>query len=325
MKTMMHNSLDRESCLGPHAEAVRESILAPAKRWRAFTFIEMLVSVAIISILVTISALGFRRLAESNVLAQAKNAVLTYSKIARSYAIANHVETMLVVNPFNGRFEIWHANPPAIGGSFSLLSDGTAPPLSDGYAYAPVLDSGARLPTDSRGRPLAAVHPIDYAEVPVTRPLMADAGERNMDNLSWAAFCFDKNGELVIRTRRIATRTYARRDASLRPAPANPQTPGQRNRLIDETPDMAYFIATPPIPMVVNGPDGDTPITSARGFIISDAIKMWQALGTTSISDPSIIVNGWLLQTRPGQPFRGFADTVVLNRYSGHELATGGV
>lgn len=283
---------------------------------RAFTFIEMLVSIAIIAVLVTISGLAFRKIAESNVLAQSKNAVLTYAKIARSYAVANHVETMMVVNPFNGRFEIWHANPAPLGGSWDPLSEA---PLTDGYAYAPVLDSGARLPMDARGRPLAAVHPIDYFEVPATRPI-APPDERNMDNMTWAAFCFDKNGELVTRTRRIATRTYKRRDGSLRPVPT---AAGGRNRLIDESPDLSV-LANPPFVIVINGPDGDTAITSARGFVISDAAKMRQVLGSDVIIDPSALVNGWLLKTRPSQPYADFADTIVLNRFSGHELARKG-
>lgn len=291
-------------------------------RRRAFTFIEMLVSIAIVSVLVTISALAFRKIAESNVLAQSKNAVLTYAKIARGYAVANHVETMMVVNPFNGRFEIWHANPAPLGGSWDPLSGGTAPPLSDGYAYAPVLDSGARLPTDARGRPLAAVHPIDYAEVPATRPVPADGAERNIDNFTWAAFCFDKNGELVTRTRRIATRTYRRRDGTLRD---NPPVPAVfRNRLEDESPDLSLFLLAPPKPMVINGPDGDTAITSARGFVISDAAKMRQVLGSDTLIDPSLLINSWLLKTRPSQPYADFADTIVLNRFSGHELARKG-
>lgn len=301
--------------------ARRRTRIIGGRRRRAFTFIEMLVSVAIISILVTISALGFRKIAESNTLAQARNAVLTYAKIARSYAVANHIETMFVVNPFNGRFEIWHANPPVFGGAWSILSEGPAPPLSDGYAFAPILDSGARLPTDSDGRPLAAVHPIDYADVPVTRPTAADGQERNIDNFTWAAICFDANGELVIRTRRIATRTYTRRNGTLRPAPA---AAGGRNRLIDESPDLSLLVAAPPIPMIINGADGDTPITSSIGLVISEASKMRQAIGSDSITDPSVLVNNWLLKTRTGQPYAAFADTIVLNRYSGHELLAKG-
>jgi prepilin-type N-terminal cleavage/methylation domain-containing protein len=286
-------------------------------RLRAFTLIEMLVSIAIIAVLVTISGLAFRKIAESNVLAQSKNAVLTYAKIARGYAVANHVETMMVVNPFNGRFEIWHANPAPFGGSWDPLSE---VPLTDGYAYAPVLDSGARLPTDARGRPLAAVHPIDYAEVPITRPTAADGAERNIDNLTWAAFCFDKNGELVTRTRRIATRTYTRRDGTARPLP---NAAGGRNRLIDESPDQSV-LTNPPGLMVTNGADGDTAITSARGFVISDAARMRHVLGSDTIIDPTLLINSWLLKTRPSQPYVDFADTIVLNRFSGHELARKG-
>lgn len=303
----------------PDRSARCRTRITGGRRRRAFTFIEMLVSVAIISILVTISALGFRKIAESNTLAQARNAVLTYAKIARSYAVANHIETMFVVNPFNGRFEIWHANPPVFGGAWSILSEGLVPPLSDGYAFAPILDSGARLPMDSDGRPLAAVHPIDYADVPVTRPTAADGQERNIDNFTWAAICFDANGELVIRTRRIATRTYTKRDGTPRDLPGPPVL---RNRLIDETPDLSIYAAGNP--MVINGVDGDTPITSSIGLVISEASKMRQAIGSDSITDPSVLVNNWLLKTRTGQPYAAFADTIVLNRYSGHQLLAKG-
>ncbi len=309
--------------------AERPTITIGGHRWRrAFTFIEMLVSVTIISILVTISALGFRKITESNTLAQAKNAVLTYAKIARSYAVANHIETMFVVNPFNGRFEIWHANPPVFGASWDVLSGGSPtidPWNTDGYAFAPVLDSGARLPTDSSGHQLAAVHPIDYADVPATRPTLADGEERNIDNFTWAALCFDANGELVVRTRRIATRTYTRRDGTLRPAPALPPNPpmaDQRNRLIDESPDLSILTAGGHL--VYKDLSGDTPITSSIGFVISEASKMRQVVGSDSITDPSVLVNNWLLKTRTGQPYAGFADTIVLNRYSGHQLLAKG-
>ncbi len=266
----------------------------------------MLVSLIIVVILLSLSALAFRRITESNVLAQAKNAVLNYAKIARSYAIANRIETMMVVNPFNGRFEMWHLNPPADGGSFDELSAGTAPPFTDGYAFAPVLDSGARLPLDGSGRPLAAVHPIDYGDDSL-RPFISDT-DQNMDNMTWAAMCFDASGELVIRTRRIATRTYTLRDGSLRPQ-------AERNRLLDESPDLSTLAVGP---MVHGDPAGDTPITSTRGFVISDAAKMRAILGDTVSTGE--LVNNWLLQTRPGGLFHDFADTVVLNRFSGSEL-----
>jgi prepilin-type N-terminal cleavage/methylation domain-containing protein len=273
-------------------------------RGSAFTLIELLASLAIISILLTLSAHTFRRVAESSVLAQARNAVVTYAKLARSYAIEHHVETMMVVNPYNGRFELWHLNPPAQGGAWDPISE-TA---SDGYAFAPVFDASARLPLDGNGLPAAGVNPIDY-DNPLYRPVAADAEEHNFDNLTWAAFCFDETGQLVIRTRRIATRSYTRRDGTTRPA-------NERNRLIDETPDVAKLLTGP---LVVGGTNGDTAITSSRGFVISEMSRMRTELGKYS-STPSSLVNNWLLLTRSGESFSSFVATVVLNKFSSQEL-----
>jgi len=268
---------------------------------RGFTLVEWLVTMAILVILLAAGSFAFRDVRESGILAQAKNALLTYVSVARNYAVANHIETMLVVNPFNGRFEIWHLNPPVDGGVWDPTS--TQPLLTDGYAYAPVLDASAAVPLDSKGRPLAAVHPIDYDDS-LYRP--TDPGDENLDNLTWTAFCFDENGKLVIRTRRIATRTYRFRNGTLRPA-------AQRNRLEDETPDLSLL---PPGPLV---DIQDTAITSARGFVISQRLKMDAVLGDQPTA--ANLVNQWLIETRPGGKYRKFAQTVVLDRFSGRELA----
>ena len=320
------------SCLcAPRCDPASHFDVSTVRRFgvSGFTLIEMMVTIAIISVVLSFSAFAFRKATESNVLAQAKNAVLTYAKIARSYAIANQIETMMVVNPYNGRFELWHLNPPPGGGPFEALSPGSppAPPFGptnmDGYTFAPVFDSGARIPPDGRGRPLAAVHPIDFADPvnplnpggPVWRETVADSEERNIDNLTWATFCFDRSGELVIRTRRIATRSYTMRDGSQRAA-------SERNRLIDESPDLAIF-RDPSLNanerfLVYGGSSGDTPITSTRGFIISEAQKLRLALGNNPT--PAQLVNSWLLETRPGGRYSDFASTVILNRCSGEEL-----
>src|SRR5258708_5404796 len=140
---------------------------------------------------------------------------------------------MMVATPFTGRFELWPLNPTTDGGPFDPLSAS----LPDGYAYPPIFDTGARLPIDGNGLPVAAVHPIDYDEPDLLHPRQnyrrttTDANGRNIDNLTWAAFCFDENGRLVTRTRRIATRTYFLRDGTQRAA-------AERNRLPDESPDL---------------------------------------------------------------------------------------
>lgn len=296
-----------------NAQALRESAsrrpdrVARARRLpRGFTLVETLAAVGIVSLLVGISAYAFNRLRDSNILAQSRNAVLTYAKIARSYAIAHQIETMMVVNPRNGRFELWHLNPPYGGGPFDPLSSGTSPPMSDGYAFAPVLDSGARLPIDRSGRPLAVVHPIDFADNDL-RPFQVDS-DANFDNLTWAAFCFDKSGKLVIRTRRIATRTYTLRNGAERNL-------NDRNRLLDESPDLSVRLFGP---MVQGGDNGDTPITSTVGFVISERPKFRQVLGPQPTTLE--LVNNWLMQTRPGGRHSDAASTVILNRFSGSEL-----
>jgi prepilin-type N-terminal cleavage/methylation domain-containing protein len=286
-----------------------------ARRASGFTLIELLTVVVIVSILLALSGLAFRRITDGNVLAQARNMVVTYAKIARGYAIANHIETMMVVNPFNGRFEIWYLSAPSGGGPFDPLSEITA----DGYRFAPVFDSSAGIPVDGNGRPVAAVHPIDYADPDLSTPgnfyrsTAADPDERNLDNLTWAAFCFDETGRLVIRTRRIATRTYTHRDGS-------PRLPLERNRLLDETPDLV-------VAPLVNGigttePLKDTAITSTRGFVISDVSRLRQVVPNYAINADDL-VNKWLVETPPNGRYASFATTVVLNRFTGQELIGG--
>ncbi len=276
-------------------------------RARGFTLIEWMVTIAIISIIAGMGAFAFRGMQEGAALAQAKNAVLTYAAAARTYAVANHIETMFVVNPYSGRFEIWYLNPPPNGGPWDPYSGGNAaqPELADGYAYAPhVLDVKAGLPVDGNDRPLAVVHPIDYND-PTYRPLNADAEERNIDNLTWAAFCFDENGKLVTRTRRIATRSYHFRNGRFRPN-------AMRNRLQDETPDLEILKTGPLVT------DLDTPITSTRGFVISEFSKMKLVTGISPT--PFELVDQWLIETRTGGNYVDFARTVVMDRFSGQAL-----
>ncbi|MFH1418340.1 MAG: prepilin-type N-terminal cleavage/methylation domain-containing protein [Planctomycetota bacterium] len=289
---------DRPRQLEPAATRQRQTAGLLCRRRAAFTLVEWIVVMAIVAILFSIAGMAFRGAAASSVMAQAKNALVTYTQVARSYAVANHIETMLVVNPHNGRFEIWHLNPPVDGGPWDPQSGGDAtvdPEKTDGYEFAPVLDPAARLPQTPMGKPAAIVNPIDYNQ----RPLNDD--DRSYDNLTWAAFCFDEEGQLVIRTRRIATRTYLRRNGNLEPNP---------NRLeIDATPDLT-------LDTLVDG--DDTPITSTRGFVISDAPLMMKALGGSFT--PASLVNDWLLRTREGEYYRPFAETIVLNRFSGQQL-----
>ena len=286
---------------------------------RAFTLIEIMVVMLIIATLLSMGSLAFSRISRGNILAQARNTVITYAKVARSYAIANRIETMMVVNPFNGRFELWRLNPPEQGGPFDPLSS-IAP---DGYAFAPVFDTGARLPLDAKGVPVAMVHPIDYDDLvdptnpggPVYRPTNNDVEGRNIDNLTWAAFCFDENGRLVVRTRRIATRTYHHRDGTLR-------TTADRNRLPDETPDVSISPLVKGFPPAgADGPTFDTAITSARGFVITETHPL-SLIAPTFNEAPDALVNA-LIKTRPGGQLASHSTTVLLNRSTGQELIGG--
>lgn len=275
------------------------------RKLRAFTLIELLVVIALMSILLTLSAFTFRNVQESGQMAMAKNAVLTYVSVARSYAIEHHIETVMAVNPYNGRFEIWHLNPPAQGGAWDPFSGGMAAPFTDGYAFAPVLDRAASLPIDSSGRPSVTVFPVDYDD-PAYRPTANT--EQNVDNLIWTLFCFDENGRMVTRTRRIATRSFRYRDGTARPV-------GSRNRLPDETPDLTLREMLPVQPLVTQA---DTAVTSTRGFVICDWTKAISQFGTSPT--PVELVTALLREMRPGRRYSQLGEAILLDRYSAKAL-----
>lgn len=308
----------------------------------AFTLIELMVVISIIAVLASITTLVFKSATDGALLAQAHNTLVSYARLARSYAIANQIETMMVVNPHNGRIELWYANAPASGGVWDPTSrfDPTAAynavtnnaAWADGYAFANVFDSGAQLAVDSSGKPRVAVHPIDFFDFVNNQPMRGVSAtataEQNIDNLTWAALCFDASGSLVTRTRRIATRSYLLRDGTLRSS-----TGGVPNRLPGGQIDQAtpYNHSDPRWHYIVlGGAQGDSPITSTQGFIISDADRMRRVLGDNPA--PIDIVNLWLRHTlapRPGVDpaadiaanVSEYADIVVFNRFSGQEAA----
>ena len=284
----------------------------PRRRRRAVTLVELTVSVAIIGILLTVSTFAFTNARDGSLQALTRNAITAYAKIARNYAITNDIETMLVINPYDGRFELWHLNPPVNGGAWDPLSSGIAPPETDGYAFAPIFDSGASLPTDASGKPLAFVSPFDYQDVTPTgiryRP-DTPFTVQNLDNLIWTAICFDENGKLVTRTRRIATRTQRLLDGSDRVPPFN----RLREKEYDSPPNLS--LRDNNLPMVTVD---DSLITSTRGIIISDRKAMESVIGSNFL--PIDLTQNWLDRTLAGGNFDKFAQLMVFDRQSGEPL-----
>jgi prepilin-type N-terminal cleavage/methylation domain-containing protein len=267
----------------------------------AFTLIELMVVISIIAVLATITTLVFQSATDGALLAQAHNTLVSYAKLARSYAIANQIETLMVVNPHNGRIELWHANAPASGGTWDPTSrfDPTAAinaatnneAWTDGYTFANVFDSGAQLAVDSSGRPRVAVHPIDFYDFVNNQATRGQSGtatnEQNIDNLTWAAVCFDPSGSLVTRTRRVATRTYLLRDGTLRS-----NSGGIPTRL----------------------PDGQIDTATPANPAPNDIVNLWlrhtlsPRAGVDTAADVAANVSE-------------FADIIVFNRFSGQEAA----
>ncbi|MCK6456532.1 MAG: prepilin-type N-terminal cleavage/methylation domain-containing protein [Phycisphaerae bacterium] len=276
---------------------------------RAFTLVELLVTIAIIVIMLGVVTLAFQRITDSNALASAVGTLATYAGVARAYAIENGIETMLVVNPVNGRLELWHANPPSGGGPWDPQS--TAFP--NGYAYAPVLDSTASLPTGPDHRSLVVVHPIDATEeVAPGTPLRATTeGQQSRDNLNWVAICFSAEGRLVQQVRRIATRLPTDYSGA---AVANP------NRREDGTPDLARTL-----PTAYQVDAGDSLILSTRGVVVSDRKTFEQVFALfNGQPPPQQLVDLWLDETpnttTPGIEFREFKRRVFFGLWSAREV-----
>lgn len=290
---------------------------------RGFTLLELAISAIIISILLVTGTFVFKSVRRDSSMAQARNAVLSYAAVARSYAIANQIETMLVVNPFNGRFEIWHINPPVNGGLWDPYS--ATPGLTDGYAFAPILDDGARLPVDGDGEPLVYVHPIDYEERP-----HVDGIQQDYDNMIWTAFCFDESGMLVVRSRRIATRTAVRLDGALTMNPTVNRVSSVADTSIKQSqmPDLRMLdptLTASPLALVT---DEDSLITSTQGFVLSDRRALEAAIGksfTVNQLRGNMVAGdiGWLMKTRYTEKYRGFSEEVLLDRYSAEAVLRG--
>jgi prepilin-type N-terminal cleavage/methylation domain-containing protein len=271
---------------------------------RAFTLIEVLLTVGIVTVMLGIVTIAFRQMRETNAMNLAVDTLTRFAGVARAYAMENDIETMLVVNPVNARLEIWHLNPPEGGGPWDPLSGGTDEPSINGYAYAHVFDSSVALPRGADGRPLVVVHPIDFDVVvpgdDFLRQRLPD-DRQNRDNFRWPAVCFDPDGRLVLRMRRIATRVGTS---------ADPLVDGYgnvANRRPDGQPDLHR--AAPPYQV-----DGsDSRITSTWGFIVSDRQAFVTAVGGSDPSPPELFSN-WLNTLRG--PNGAFARRIVFGRVS---------
>lgn len=267
----------------------------------AFTLLELMVVVSIVAVALGIVSLAFRRLADTNRLTVAAGLLTQYASVARAYAVEHGVETLLVVNNANGRLELWHANPPLLGGPWDPLSAA----VPNGFVPAPVLDSTAALPLDGAGRPLVIVLPIDFDAVTDAggaRLRAVSDNQASYDNLAWPMLCFDSTGLMVTRMRRIATRLPA---DYLGNAVATP------NRRVSGEPDVAAS------GYQVNATD--SLITSTPGFVVSDRGKVedvFAALGANP-PRPADIVE-WLRRCRS---FPEAVRFVFVNPHSGREWA----
>lgn len=78
----------------------------------AFSLTEMIVVIGIIALLAGVATVSWKAATAQSVRSLAINTLTGYIGVARGYAMANRIETMLVINPFDGRLELWRANPP---------------------------------------------------------------------------------------------------------------------------------------------------------------------------------------------------------------------
>lgn len=331
----MHSGSPKNSTPpGLSRDANRAGSRPPQRQRGGFTLVELLVTIAIVVIVLGMATMTFRNLFNSNAVQTAVNTLTNAASIARTYAIENAVETLLVVNPHSGRLEIWHENPPAKGGAWDPMSRGTGAGNTgtDGFAYANVLDSSVTLPLDASRQPLVVVHPIDYRNPIDTSgsfmrpnaPTFPPGGPpTSQDNLNWVALCFDTQGRLVQRLRRFATRVEAvpnsyqdSRGALSNRRPAPP--------VDDASPDVSRLTSPNRNPNFDYAVDSrDSLIATCLGFVASDArayreIQLKGAVGQGRAID----VWNWLDETQPGRKYQQYSKWVMLSAGTARPVAS---
>jgi len=148
--------------------AQRPACVASSRR--AYTLIEVLVVAAIISILLVVAAVSWQRLSSREIESQAVNTLVSYASVVRAYAIDNHIETILAVDP-NGTLRMYRRDVQTEGGVWTPSE------------FQPVGRELENLPEE-----LAAA-PID--------PTDCDNGGNPWE--TWSGLCFDSSGRLIRR------------------------------------------------------------------------------------------------------------------------------
>ena len=119
---------------------------------------------------------SWQRLSSRQIESQAVNTLVSFASVARAYAIDNHIETVLAVDP-NGTLRMYRRDVETEGGGWI---PGDFQPL------------GRELDNLPEGLAAAPIDPID---------LDADANPGE----TWVGFCFDSSGRLI--QRRASTPT----------------------------------------------------------------------------------------------------------------------
>ncbi|HUW83011.1 MAG TPA: type II secretion system protein [Phycisphaerae bacterium] len=190
------NDCDNDKARITPPTAARRRALGAAARASAYTLIEVLVVVAIISILAVVAGVSWQRLRGSQIEGQAIDTFVRFAAVARTHAMQTDT-TVAIVFDDQGRIETY---------IHQALPDPSVPTNVDANRFVPLgLLSETALPEEDLR--LAC---IDYAEA-ATRRYDTFAGEeyyfpvgshnsiRDIDRVSRVAVCFDGDGHLITR------------------------------------------------------------------------------------------------------------------------------